>query len=493
MKKTHKADSSTEKAFSPKAYYEELKSTLSDFGDEISYAVLSLIMGHEIGHGAISENTVKFEIQGASYILELSFNKTYGLPIGDIYAYFGGADIKKQGEEYVLSFDYEDSKDEFVPEAQFCFSDITMNISFFRCGCYYYASPWAYIQNTAYLILSKSEVCKNCFNDEEKALLPLLKELSFFPDNMVNCQDDTAEAFTHLITRFERYGFDELVTLTNTITDKSLNDRKRNKARAKLKALIWEKKYEPLWQELYALILHSQEGYPTFFELDKNVSSRLLQARGNIQKRLELHGYAGKYPHFTKTEAGRSKDDGKRTVYHIFCNEIPLSDRDHPESKGESFIVQFICGKQTLRAEELTGNVFSCAFGESLGTLPLEPVYEGTDVKKSTLERYADIATKRAEGKRLTKEERKEIGASSLSLVRLFLMLFVFGGTFFGACMTVAFFAMLILFWLIDGAEGGFIALAKDYPWLQIFLGCGLSFGGIISIVFTVAAKKKSR
>ncbi len=256
-------------------------------------------------------------------------------------------------------------------------------------------------------------------------------------------------------------------------------------------------KYEPLWRELYNLLVKTQKEYSS--KASVAFSELLDETRNNIQKLLESHGYSGTYPDFVKSGAirgirladsyGMSYFTGteKNVVYHIHCTE---------ECFNKHLMIEFICGTKLLRKNDTAGDAYSCLFnakGRSFfQTISYESDYINNDgeLETNNLEQRVQIAVKKAELQKLTKEERKAIvGCDIPYLILFFLVFFVMGGLF-GIFMTLGMALLAVLTCLIVRQPQAIPSIFMDIPWWALFLLAWALFGGAMGVI-TILAKRK--
>ncbi|MGN1127218.1 MAG: hypothetical protein ACI4RI_07230, partial [Ruminococcus sp.] len=178
------------------------------------------------------------------------------------------------------------------------------------------------------------------------------------------------------------------------------------------------KEYEVLWREIFKIISEAQKDYPSQASVFVQ-SSVPEETRAKIQSLMENHGYMGEYPDFVKQGSVKgspfvnSYGDGyfvnkkKIAVFHIHCTEI---------FHGEDLVVEFLCGTEMLDKDETMGDIYSCLFNSKGNTFFTTVNYESDyfdesgEAQSQNLETRVQIAVKKAELKKLSKEERKEIG-----------------------------------------------------------------------------------
>lgn len=412
---------------------------------------------------------------------------------------FENGSLIKDGDEYKLigeMIDYD--QDTYTPFA-ICFTNAKVDISLFKADeAAFCGTPWLHLQSVCSTILDKCFLGGEYLNDREKEILPLIVEISKLsywariPEQYENM------AFSRLTSYMTELGYDELVPLIGEIEKDNFNNRKKQRKLDKLILKLNTQKYELLWRKIYDVVVKSQENYPS--KASVCYSKELLsETRDNIQKYLEAHGYSGEYPNFVKKGRIRgihlagSYDTSyfvgaeKNVAYHIHCVE---------EYFNEHLMVQFICGTEILRKDESTGDIYSCIFNAKgrrlFQIVSYESGYINENGEKETddLKQRTEIAVKRAELKKLTKEERAAVQGSGISSWQIFFLVFAFMGGLFATFMTIGFLLIAVLLCLVFGLPQEIPSMFAEVPWWLIFALSWVLFGGAMGIV-TVLVKRK--
>lgn len=174
----------------------------------------------------------------------------------------------------------------------------------------------------------------------------------------------------------------------------------------------------------------------------------------------------------------------KNTVFHIHCAE---------SAWNNELDITFLCGTALLRPGESAGDIYTCAFNAKgqriFHTVNYSCSYEPESQEEpDDLALKTGIAAKRAQLRKLTKQERK--AAPQVNLLPLFLGILLFGGGFFATFMALGMAVICaIATWIFAGLSA-IPEMLKELPWLQLFAFCWLSFGGVMGIL-TVLARRK--
>lgn len=361
---------------------------------------------------------------------------------------------------------------------------------------YMMRDPWQYLIETASDIAFKVKHFNNYCNEKEKELLPLLEELNdlcrFISSRLKYVK------FPLLKELANGFGHKKIVSILSEMEEDIFRSNKFDEKRNKLKRILCEQKYEPLWRLIFEKISDSQAEYPQKCEVLCDAQT-LNDTRASIQRLMEEHGFSGQYPDFQKrgdTHGIRLAESygisyfiglEKNVLYRIRCIET-FDDND-------KLTVSYICATAFLRADEDECDIYSCLFnakGRRLFSMVdfLHHTESDKTEEAASLETFVSIAVKKTEGHKLTKDEKKLLYPFHISAVSIFLYCFLFFGGFFGITMTLAFMFIEMLVCLIFGEMCSFGELFLDTPWWMLFLFCTVASGGSMGII-TVLARRK--
>ncbi|MCH5303294.1 MAG: DUF3878 family protein [Ruminococcus sp.] len=423
-----------------------------------------------------------------------------GIPEGriDCLSFENGAFIK-QDDEYILSGEVENYEEDLSTSFSIRFTDAKIDTPLFRADEQLFLdTPWDYLESIAGAILDKYILSAEYLNDREKELLPLIAEISklsywrYIPDEFKSAD------FTQLKFYIIRFEYNELLPLVEVLEKEFFDENKKERIIKKLVSKLNTQKYEPLWREIYNILVKSQENYKSK-ETVCCQKELLKETRSNIQRLMEFHGYSGQYPDFTKKGSTRgvhlaeSYDMSyfvgakKNVVYHIHCIE---------EYFNEYFTIQFLCGTELLKKNENAGDIYSCLFNAEgrrlFQTISYESDRVNFDGERETddLEQRVQIAVKKAELIKLTKKEREEIMGYDFTYWKLFLLVFIGMGGLFGIFMTIGLILIGIVLCLIFAMPQKIPSMFLEIPWWSLFLLAWVLFGGAMGVI-TVLAKRK--
>ncbi len=345
-------------------------------------------------------------------------------------------------------------------------------------------NPWRYLSHIAIMILSKAENAPETLNEKEKELIPLLKEISYFS----GATELYFEwSFPCLIAYAEKHCHKNMIKALNNV-----KKEKRSYVRAySLSNSLSHFRYRPLWYEIYNEIKDSQKEY-TDRALVTAKSEMREEYRKTVDKVMHSHGYSGSYPDYMKKDRthgivtansyGLSYfiSNEKNVVRRIHCVESYADDK--------RINVEFLCGSAFLKKNEKPEDtdINYCMFDSKGRTLFTILRYDDTE---TTLEEAAEIAVKRAEQKKLTKQERKAVAKFDVPPLFTFLVWFLLGGGIFSILFTLFIFIITLVTALVAGEPVG--EMLKDIPWLFVIGATWIGFGGAMGIITALGERNK--
>lgn len=383
--------------------------------------------------------------------------------------------------------------DEEAEQLSVSFSGATVEVESYNCvdSMVFWDDPWEYLEQLSSQIISKAELPGNHCNEQEMALLPLLREVHYVCGAI-----EEAPHLPLLKQMAQRYGYSKLEPLL-TKAEAGWKDF-RSSLFQRLKAALRQKKYEPLWREIFDKICQSQQGYPK--KVDIYCDAHALQAlRQRVQKFMESQGYAGTYPNFEK----RFDIPGVRLMdvygqsYTVFREKNAVSMIHCMETceSGEPTI-HFLVGTAFVRKDEKVEDIYSCLF-DAKGRRMFRMVRDYSlmyelEREPDQLELLASIAVKKSQLKKLTKEEQavhyySHFESSGWSE---FWTMFLFAGGFFGVFMTLGMMLVSVVMLTIFGQFSEIPSFFVTVPWWQVLAFCWVSFGVCMGIVSVLGRRK---
>lgn len=420
----------------------------------------------------------------------LVFKNVTGVPSKEICYYIcinGLNSLIKDDDGYRLVGLLENWEDDTETPFVIHFTDAYVETEVYKASYEFgYDRPWSYLVETGYEILCKGKDIYNYqFNEKEKELLPLLKEIKTF--NLIYCQsDDTISKFPIFKTLLKDYGYAELLAKVEKLEQSFEDADKRIKLVKQLLALLNKQKYEPLWREIYNKIVDSQMKYPLKSDMCVD-AEKVSETHEKIQTIMESYGYTGQYPDFVKQgemkkiHLAESYDKTyfvgkeKNVQYHIKCLDSGCND---------SYNINFICGTVILRNGESAEDIFDCLFDANGKRLSKNILYESRrfdedrNIVSGNLEQAVHVAVKKAELQKLTKEERRIYGTSTSLSIGLFLFaIWLFIGLFFGVFMTLGMMVLGAVLTAILLGPQEIPSMIMEIPWWKLWVVGFIGFG----------------
>lgn len=407
------------------------------------------------------------------------------------------SELSKRDGKYVLPFEASDGT-----VTEISFSDIEVRTEITRADALsYYSSPWEHLVSIARRISNKEWLDQELYNESEKAILPLCNELTTLVGYTIDGGTVlSAGGFPILKSFFEKYALTKAGKLLDKISSLEVgrrNVRKLILLSQKLISVLNLKENEPLWRELYETLCASQSGYKTTAETGCD-EQKLQKIRDKIERLMKSYGYTGTYPEFEKkaplkgvhlTESyGLSYfvTAEKNAVYRIRCLE------DCDDGK---LTVSFLYGTGLWKKDGEVTDFFSLTFnakGKSrFGFVDFTTETVSENGVGGDLKEIVGIAVKKAEMKKLTKEEYALSRGALYSPVRHFLSVFLFMGGFFSILFTLGMMLFGVVMCLVEGKPGEILAVLTDFRiWGFTLIAGWVGFGGAMGII-TVAAERR--
>lgn len=336
--------------------------------------------------------------------------------------------------------------------------------------------PWHYLSRVAADILEKLRLPGDYGSGEERSLMALLEEL----DSLCIRR----ESFPILAEIARSYGLHKMARRLET----KPGDPDR------LIRELCGAAYEPMWRTVFEKIRDAQAGYPKAVEVLCD-PARLAKERGELQSALEAMGYTGRWPLFEKQGRvdGLCLASSYDMTYFVFREkEAAFRIRCMERCEGGEPKFDLLCATAFPRKRSVPQDIYSCVFdgrGTRLFSQTVDPRWRN-EPDAVTPERIATVAAKRAELRRLDKEERKWFYQANGSLLGLFLWVLLLAGGSFAVFMTAGFALIAVLMGLLFGAAREIPSMMAAMPWWQIFVFCWAAYGGAMGLL-AVWVKRK--
>ncbi len=434
-----------------------------------------------------------------------AFRRTVTLCNVDIPAEYVGNEILQSA----LIFKQEDNKFCFYGEIDdpvkkstslfsINFSNAIVNIEVFNSvtNLTFWENPWDYLRTICFSIGMKADLPGKYCNALELELLPLIREIVAL-GYWIELPAQDYFYFSRLKSLANQYEYKNIVSLLERLETIRPDNRDYYRIVQKLTSQLCLKKYEPLWREIYSSIQASQKEYPNKVET-YCPSEILLKARKDIEARIKSQGYNGTYPDFIKTDAMSKMHLAysyhmsyfvgmeKHVKYYIHCCES--------YEENDQLTIQFLCGTAFLKKEDAE-DIYSCIFnahGHRLYNTVHHyiPVHEAEDTKPDDLDLSINIAVKKAECKKLNKEERKAFYGAFIPGWGTFFWVFILGGGLFAALMTLTMLIICIFVTIVFGLFNEIPEMLTVIPWGWLFAFAWIGFGGTMGLIEVLARRK---
>lgn len=344
-------------------------------------------------------------------------------------------------------------------------------------------TPWSALFNFAYSIYDKLTLCRDSLNEKEKALEPMLRDL-------------TELKFETLKARFP-----DDKKLSRLIKNNSENSAVRlifGDGENELNKYLSSPKFEKAWREILDLLLDSQSGYRDNTTL--NNSEDLKSFRSYIDSVMLENGYTGEYPNYRKTAKSKGfhlvAQNGETALVHgktvtIFAQFTEVEYNNYGAYNYGAFEPHFYI---TLQDPESITDKYSCLFSEKGFVKTAYLNYEVDENGKAHFEHgYLDLPIalcKAAEFQPLTSEERK-ILSSDVSEISIPLVIAGCSicGLLFAIIMVFGFILLTAVIMLLFGRISEFPEIFADAPWPLIFLFSFLLLTVILSLYSIISQK----
>lgn len=386
-------------------------------------------------------------------------------------------------------------------DVNFSFEDAEVNFSVFdQCRSFVGTeNPWDFLCIISHSICAKADLSADYLNEKEKRLLPLLRDI--VQVQYPNFEDDDIPSLYELESLFKSHGCEEAVTLLTKfrkVCSETNSYLKSSKIGTKLFNLLSQKKYEPIWREIFEKFRESQAEYSG--QADVWCDEKLLKCtREEVQRLMESKGYEGTYPDFVKY--GEIKNVRlaqacnmtyfvgfeKRVKHFVSCVEF--------FEENDSLTIQFLCGTALLKKDDEEKDVFGCMF-DSKGRRFFDslnhriPLNHEDEDEVCDLETAVSTAVKKAELLKLSKAEMRAYNGYIVPGFRYFLFVFLIFGGIFSIGMTLMMMLITVNITFLFGTWADVLDMLKSIPWMLILAIGWIGFGGVMGLIETLARRK---
>ncbi len=435
-----------------------------------------------------------------SYQRILTLHNVKGMPkVAEGY-YCSNLALTFRGEEnrFCLSGELESFEEEEPVKFSITFDQPSVEVTVYNAcvNAVVGENPWEYLEAFSSTICKKAEFSSAYCNAKELEMLPLLKEIANLFTFWWGDQEEPL-SFPHFKRLTEEFNIPKAWNLLDAMEKILPYSKSFERLQKRLVALLCQIQYQPFWRKLYNEIADSQAEYPNQVETLCN-KEMLTELRGRIQTLMEAKGYTGTYPDFVKKGSlkgirlaysyGMSYfiTGEKQAEFHVHCEE---------QFSGDGVYVQFVCGTACLKKGEGNTDIYDCMFNAKgrrlFQTISYTQPSEFNNVEEGEdLEINISIAAKKAECKKLTKEEREYCYGGFIPGFGAFMGVFLVLGGLFGVFMTLG---MMIFCAVITLSVGSFSDLYEVFatiPWGLLLAIAWALFGGAMGIVEVLARRK---
>lgn len=378
-------------------------------------------------------------------------------------------ELRREGAGYILTATAENYSGEGWQEVTLTFSGAEARVRAVRADLeQWHARPWMQLSSAAYGIARKADCFPELLSDEERALLPLLRELGKL--NFWGAQDEPG--FPELKKRFPP----ELVKCLGKL-EKSRRWERNMKLSGRLQGILNRSNYEPLWITLWDELAQTQSRYPA-------QEQSCAEWEPSVTAWLHARGYEGAWPDYVrrgtiqKTRLVRSHGrrylvrKGRDAVFYIRCQGSAF---------GSDTYLTMLCATELPEGASPKG-FDSCRFDRG-GRSFLSAIQP-----QGELEDRLALAVKKAELLPLTKQERKNEG--QISPLPVFLWTFLLVGGFSAAVFTLGTGLLCLGITLLLQGPGGIAGMLTELPWMQLFAGSWVLAGGTVGAILAYLTSK---
>jgi len=473
---------------------QQINETCKDFPDSVKKAFINLF-DHEYyvnDDFRYFDNTLEITVYSSvSYEQKLilfdakfSVDKKY-----DSFCFIENCSLIKENDIYKLTGEASNDVEEEYFDLSITFTSAKTEIEFFNpINSFIEETPWDQLITLSILITAKEDF-ENSFNDSEIKIMSLLNEIK----NLSFIFNDKVESFIELKALLSKHKYFKLLPLIEKIESKEITQKRRANLSLKLIRKLNLLKYKNLWQEIYDLISDSQKKYSTYIHA-KKPKVTITKLKNKVNSIMQEHGYIGEFPEYYKHSALKGIHfiesyyniytvmSEKNVNHYIYCKE-------NIDSENRIYLT-FTYGSEFLKRRESMSDINSCRFDckgrKYISSIQFNGDFE--DSKRVSLEEKIKIVTKKAEFKKLNKEEKSKIFnifGSFFDKFKLFIFTFVFFGFLFATGYILCMMAVDALWSWIDGVP---MTFNVSYWIIMYFILWILS--GIPMAIVTLLSKK---
>lgn len=454
-------------------------SSVKDCLDEDVISVFNSLIDYSYVHSKLeqSNNTIKIPVDNcAAFSRVLTLIDCVSIDFGEYHCIdFSGSTFSKNEEHYIITALLENFETDTSTPIVFKFKNAKVEIISYNAtetSTWHFGTPWEMLFCIASEILEKSKINYDSINKKEQDLLPLLEEIDFFGFY----KDYKKKNFPLIKELATKFNLTELVKLFEELEQLIAEGKGTFKTISKIHQELEKSDSEPLWRKIFNSISDSQTDYPK--KVDSLLPKEYIQEiRTEITFLMHKNGYTGNYPGFSKVtdlKSIRTADchgepftifNEKNAKLYIHCIE--------DVSVTNQLFISFVTGTALNKKGVNTTDIFSCLFYKRGKMFNNNVTWGDVDQSEKTIEQIVNIAFKKAELKKLTKEEQKLITTFKNGCTPLYLVM----GVIFGGLFTLLFAIFAFFFVLFMENSQVAVDIVKTFPWWQCFIASGGLFG----------------
>lgn len=282
---------------SEKEYFRKIEELTSAFTPETAEALQELVLSPFWQAVSRKGDRVEFLLGEEEAVLRrLTLYDTEGIIPDSNQFLYGSVELSEEDGRFWLRGEVQNAESESAKvELSFLRADVQAKSCRITAewGCF--ETPWSCLQSLGASLMEKDRIAGYACNEEEKALLPLMREIVSL--DAVLEEKDWVKKFPELKELAQKYGKDNVAELLDEI-EKTLPDISScQKLLDKLFFILNGIECEPLWREIFNQIEQSQKAYPD--RVPCCVPENLWRKAGRTYRvRWKLWGIAGNIPIF---------------------------------------------------------------------------------------------------------------------------------------------------------------------------------------------------
>lgn len=478
-------------------YSRQIESLTSAFTPETAEALQEIVLSPFWQRVSRKGDKVEFIVgEEAAILRRLTLYGAEGMIPDSNQVLYGSVELSKENGRFWLRGEAQNAESEIAKvELSFLRADVQVESCRIAAewGCF--ETPWSCLQGLGALLMEKDRIAGYACNQEEKALLPLIREVVSLDPLLEG--NDRVETFPKLKEIAREHGNKNVVELLDKM-EKTLPDNPSyQKLLDELLFILNEIECEPLWRGIFNRIERSQNTYPD--KVDVLCPPELLQkCREDVQRQMETLGYTGKYPDFYREgwiRGSRLKRSGrkipqigpkKRTAFLIHCQENV--------DRGE-LSIQFLCGTAMLEKEETKPDIWGCIFHHHGKRLFYQLYWTSSMEELQNWEgpgECAQAAVKQVELQRLSRKEKSRYTFYAGWRAGDVLLYGILIGLLFSVVLNAGLMLLGTVIILLAGQGANFGNIFWGIPWWFLFLLAWFGFGIAMAVYTWISQNRHS-